>query len=69
MITLFTTHCPRCRIIEMKLAQKKINFETVEDEDKIRETGIAHHIMSAPILKVDDEYFDFNHAVEFINKR
>ena len=53
----------------MKLAQKKIDFEMRDNEDEVREVGIANHIMSAPILKVDDEYLDFNHAVEFINKR
>ena len=68
MITLYSTHCPRCRIIEMKLAQKKIDFKMIDDQDTLVEVGKEHHIMSAPILQVGDEFMDFNSAVKFINE-
>jgi len=69
MIKLYSTHCPRCRIVEMKLAQKNIEFEMVDDEDTVREVGITNHIMSAPILQVEDEYLDFTNAIAYINGR
>jgi len=68
MITLYSTHCPKCKIIEMKLAQKKVEFEMVDDPDTVVEVGRANHILSAPILKADDKFFDFQGAVKFINE-
>jgi len=68
MIILYSTHCPKCRIVEMKLAQKKIDFEIIDDQETLVEVGKAHGIMSAPILKVDEQYLNFNDAVKFINE-
>lgn len=68
MITLYSTHCPKCKIIEMKLAQKKVDFEMVDDTDAVVEVGRANHILSAPILKVDEKFYDFSGAVKFINE-
>ena len=68
MITLYTTHCPRCRIIEMKLAQKKIDFTMVDDEDKVIAAGKERGILSAPILEADGKFYNFNDAVKFINE-
>lgn len=69
MITLYSTHCPRCKIIEMKLAQKQIDFEMIDDTDEIVELGNRIGIRTAPILKVDDQYLDFPAAVKWINER
>lgn len=69
MIRLYSTHCPRCRIVEMKLEQKKIEFEMVDDENKVVEVGKTHGIMQAPIMEVDGEFLNFNDAVKFINEQ
>ena len=52
----------------MKLAQKKVDFEMVDDTDTVVEVGRANHILSAPILKVDEKFYDFSGAVKFINE-
>ena len=69
MITLYSTHCPKCRVVEMKLAQKGIEFTMVDDLDKVVEVGQTQHIMSAPILEADGKFMNFNDAVKFINER
>lgn len=66
MITLYSTHCPKCQVLEQKLKQKNIEYTTVSDTDVIVEYGIAHNIKSAPILEVDGEPYDFMKALEFI---
>lgn len=63
-ITLFTTHCPKCKVIEAKLKSKQINYTECDDVEKMHSFGIA----SAPILKVGDEVLDFNRAIQWINK-
>lgn len=63
MITLYSTHCPKCHVLEMKLRKKGIDFNLVEDTDKLIEMGFK----SAPILQVGDRYMDFAEANGYIN--
>ena len=69
MVRLYSTHCPKCKVIEMKLKQKNIDFELVEDLDKVMAAAETAGFHSAPILQIDDEYLDFQSAVKFINER
>lgn len=65
MVTLYTTGCPRCHILESKLNEKKIPFQTVngiEAADAIEELGY----LTAPLLVNDDEVMDFNKAMQWI---
>lgn len=63
MMTLFSTNCPKCRVLEQKLNQKNINFDINNDMQEIIDKGF----MSVPVLKIDDEYLDFTSAVKWIN--
>lgn len=63
-IVLYSTHCPKCKILEKKLTDKKINFSLCEDVDTMKSKGI----MSAPMLEVDDKLLDFYNAVKFVNE-
>lgn len=65
MVTLIGTGCPRCKILESKLKNKNINFI---DSDNIDE-AIDNGFMSAPVLKVDNEYMDFGAAVKWVNNQ
>ena len=63
-ITLYTTHCPRCVVLESKLKQKDIKYTSCEDIDIMTEKGF----MQAPILEVDGKVMDFKTANDWINK-
>jgi glutaredoxin-related protein len=65
MITLYSTHCPRCRVLETKLTQKNIEFNVVTDVNKMESLGIQ----SVPILEVDDKLLNFTDAVAWVNKQ
>ena len=39
MITLYTTNCPKCRILEQKLKSKNIEYIEFTDVDKMIEMG------------------------------
>ena len=66
MVTLYTTHCPKCRVIEKKLEQKNIPYETIEDVEEIIELGFR----TVPILKVDDNtYLNFTEANDWIKEQ
>ena len=63
MITLFSTNCPKCKILEKKLTQKNIPYTINYDIDEIIDKGY----MTVPILKVDNNYMDFGLAVKWVN--
>lgn len=66
-MTLYTTNCPKCVVLEKKLNNKNINYKKVEDIEKILEIANEQGINTAPILEIDGEYFDFSHANTYIN--
>lgn len=63
MITLFSTNCPKCKVLTMKLDKKGINYTKIEDVN----TMLAKGIKTAPYLEVDSELMDFTQAVAWIN--
>lgn len=64
-IILYTTHCPKCKVLTLKLNQKGVQFTECEDTAVMREKGLQ----SVPALQVGDEILDFTHAVAWINGR
>lgn len=65
MITLHSTNCPKCKVLEMKLKQKNIEYELNTDVSKLIEKGYK----TAPILQVNEEYMDFNTANKWLNNQ
>lgn len=66
-VVLYSTHCPKCNILEKKLTQKGIDFTIVDDNAEVVRFGKSHKIMSAPILQVNNAVFDFSSANAWIN--
>lgn len=64
-ITLYTTHCPKCRILESKLKQKNIQFQICEDVEKMRQLGV----LSVPVLQVDNNKMSYYDAIQFVNQK
>ena len=65
MVTLYSTGCPRCKVLEKKLTQKNIEFELKTDFDvhAFLEKGFS----SVPLLEVDGEILTFEKANQWIN--
>lgn len=61
-VILYSTHCPKCKVLGMKLKQKNINFEENTNIDVMIEKGFK----SAPILEVDGIVYDFKEAIDWI---
>lgn len=62
-VVLYSTGCPRCRVLEKKLNEKNIIFELVNDEDVMIEKGF----MTAPMMEINGNLYDFKNAVDWIN--
>ena len=61
--TFYSINCPKCKVLEIKLKQKNIDYEIVSDMEKMKEKNI----MSLPMLEVDDVLYNFTDAVKFLN--
>lgn len=57
-VILYTTHCPKCMVIEKKLQQKNIPFELCEDLEELINRGFQQ----APILYIDGNFLEFADA-------
>lgn len=64
-IILYTTHCPQCMVLESKLKQSGLEYQTVEDVNVMEEKGF----MSAPVLEVDNKAMTFGEAVRWLKER
>lgn len=64
MNILFTTGCPKCNVLKKKLKENKIPYE----EDNNVETLLKLGFRELPVLKVDDKYYDFNQAINYIKE-
>ena len=62
-IILYSHGCPKCKVLDMKLHKKNIEFETDTNVSKLIDLGFK----SAPILQVGDKYMTFEEAVKWVN--
>ena len=65
VIKFYSTHCPKCSILKKKLDEKKIEYEEINDVEKMIKLGFTQ----APLLEVDGKIMDFKSGVEWINNR
>lgn len=64
MVILYSTNCPKCRVLEAKLNLKGIDYEINTDIEKMKSLGI----MSVPVLEVDGQLLQFKEATGWINE-
>lgn len=64
-IVLYSTHCPRCTVLEKKLQAKGIKFEVETSVDDMLSLGITQ----VPMLRVDDKLLNFAEANTWVNNQ
>ena len=66
MITLYSTNCPKCKVLETKLKNKNIEYNTCTDVEEMT----AHGIKTAPTLQLEDNtILNFTDAVRWVNSK
>ena len=63
MIVLYTTHCPKCKVLESKLDKKNIEYNICEEINIIQNIGIT----TLPTLEINNKMFSFKDAVNWVN--
>lgn len=64
-VILYSTHCPKCNVLEKKLKAAGIEYEEVNDVNIMLEKGMH----SAPNLEVDGQIMDFTQATNWIKEQ
>ena len=63
MIKLYSTGCPQCKALKMKLDKKEIEYEICTDEVVMKALGLK----AAPALLVGEDLYGFADAVKWVN--
>lgn len=62
-LILYSTGCPKCKVLKKKLDSKNIQYKEVNDVEEMRKFGI----LSVPVLRVNTKLYNFTDAVNYIN--
>lgn len=63
-ITFYSTHCPKCKVLESKLKNLGLEYTEIDNVDAMLKLGIK----TAPVLKVDGKMMDFMTANRFLKE-
>lgn len=61
-IILYSTGCPRCKVLTKKLKEFGVDYKLVTDVEKMTSLGLKE----APALSVDGVMLNFKNALEWI---
>lgn len=61
-VILYEHGCPKCKILRMKLDQKGIVYDTVNDIEAMKAKGFQE----APKLEVDGIIYGFKEAIDWL---
>lgn len=64
-IIMYTTHCPNCKVLAMKMKEKNIDYVEKTGIDEMIQLGIR----SVPYLKVDDKLLNFVEALKWVREQ
>lgn len=62
-VTLYSTGCPKCKVLEKKLSEIGVDFVINSNVDDMRELGFRQ----APMLKVNNEIYNFFESMELLS--
>ena len=62
-VVMYSTGCPKCKILKKKLDEKKVVYEEETEDEKMKSKGIDR----VPVLEVDGKLFSYSEAVKLVN--
>lgn len=67
--TLYTTGCPKCKVLKKKLEDAKIEYIIEESIESIMEVCNTLGVTTVPILEVEEnKYLDFTEAIKWVGE-
>ena len=65
MIILYSTGCPKCKVLKSKLDEKGIKYQVNDNIQYMLDKGIT----TVPVLKVENDLLNFTDAVKWVNSQ
>lgn len=62
-VVLYSTGCPKCKVLKAKLDNTWIKYEIVDDVDEMLRLDIS----TVPCLGVDGKIMNFKESVDWVN--
>lgn len=62
-VILYSTGCPKCKVLKVKLDSKEIKYDVVDDVDEMLRLGMT----TVPCLGVDGEVLNFKESMKWID--
>lgn len=63
-VTLYSTHCPQCVVLENMLKNKNVEYDTVTDIKIMRKKGF----LSVPRLEVNGVIMDMKESMKWLEE-
>ena len=63
-VKLYTTHCPKCKILEERLNEKKIKYEVIDNIEELQKMNFK----SVPNLEIDGKIYNYLDSIRYLNK-
>lgn len=69
MITFYTSHCPRCKVLMTLMDNKKIEYEVVDDSNIYETLAEKNNIDSMPFAEIDGKVVETKELIKYINSK
>lgn len=64
-LVLYSTGCPKCRVLKKKLSDKGLTFKENSSVDDMEKLGITE----VPVLSIDGKLLEFSAAIQWVNNQ
>lgn len=64
MIILYSTGCPKCKILKQKLDEQNIEYTICSDVELMKEKGFT----TVPMLEIDGKIYSYIEAMNYIKE-
>ena len=64
MLKVYSTNCPKCKILEKKLTGLGKEFELIDDLTEVMEASEKYNIKEAPFVVLDDKVYNFAEVIK-----
>ena len=67
-VILYSTHCPKCKVLSKKLSLKEISFNEIDcrENNEVISMLSEKGFRSMPVLQVDDKFYNFSQSIQWI---
>ena len=66
---LFTTNCPKCKVVEAKLNEKRVDYTKIDDVDLVIKKGLEQNIAQAPFMLIENKYLSFMEILSWLEEK